>query len=385
MFSIIKKSSSPHFSRNQINKTKFSVLLTALFVISACGGGGGSSSNSSDGPASLNLTANPLSVAEGESTQITWQALNSVSCRAEGTWTSETTPAGQITVGPLNRTTSFTMSCLGKEGGPITESVTVVVDSSPPSPSPSITLTASPSNINANESSTIRWTTSNADSCAAVGGWSNSTSANGSQLIASIPNTNTYSLRCTGPGGSVTESVNVVVNNVPPPPAPSLNLSADDLMIEANESTTIRWNTNNADTCTADGGWSASTNPNSQQLISSIPSTTTYSMTCIGAGGSVTESITITVIQTTLGTVELSWDTPTTNEDGSALTDLDSYTIYYGTNQNNLNQIININNAGITTYVFNNLPAATYYFSVTANDGSNNESARSNIASKVIR
>jgi len=276
------------------------------------------------------------------------------------------------------------MSCLGKEGGPISESITVMVDGSPPSPSPNLTLSASPNRVNANGSSTISWSTNNADSCVALGGWSNRTNANNSQFINSIPSTTTYSMRCTGPGGTVTESVNVIVNNVPPTPGPTLSLTADDLIVDANGSTTIRWTTNNADACAADGGWSARTSPNNQQFISTIPTTSTYSMTCIGPGGSVTESVTITVNQTSSGSVDLSWQAPTTNEDGSPLTDLSGYIIYYGTNQNNLNQIINVNTAGVTTYVINNLPAATYYFSITALDNSNNESSRSNIASKVI-
>lgn len=366
-------------------KLKLLALLAFLFIISACGGGSGSSSNSTSGVASLNLSANPLSIAQGESTVISWQALNSVSCRAEGNWTTEIRPAGQASVGPLDKTTTYTMSCLGKEGGPISETITIIVDGTPASPSPSLTLTASPSRINANDSSTISWSTNNADSCVALGGWSSKTSANNTQFISSIPSTTTYSMRCTGPGGTVSESVSIVVNNIPPAPAPRLNLTADDLILDANASTTIRWTTSNADTCSADGGWSARTNPNSQQFISTIPRTSSYSMTCVGTGGSVTETVTITVNQITSGTVEISWEAPTTSEDGSALTDMAGYTIYYGTNQNNLNQIININNAGTTSYVFNNLTAATYYFSITAKDNSNNESARSNIASKVIR
>jgi hypothetical protein len=108
-------------------------------------------------------------------------------------------------------------------------------------------------------------------------------------------------------------------------------------------------------------------------------------MTCIGLGGTISDSVTITANQITSGSVELIWEAPTTNEDGSVLTDLSGYTIYYGTNQNNLNQIIDINTTGITTYTINNLPAATYYFTLTATDTSNNESAQSNLASKVIR
>ena len=100
-----------------------------------------------------------------------------------------------------------------------------------------------------------------------------------------------------------------------------------------------------------------------------------------------TESITVAANgisdNDNFGIVELNWSAPTTNQNGTLLTDLASYKIYYGTSQNNLTNIANVD-AGLTTYSINNLTAGTYYFSISAIDMSGNESTRSNIAAKVV-
>jgi fibronectin type 3 domain-containing protein len=83
------------------------------------------------------------------------------------------------------------------------------------------------------------------------------------------------------------------------------------------------------------------------------------------------------------GTATLSWNAPTTNADGTPLTDLAGYKVYYGTASRTYSQNIDVGN--VTTYAVNNLTdGATYYFAVTAYDTSSNESAYSNEASKTI-
>ena len=69
----------------------------------------------------------------------------------------------------------------------------------------------------------------------------------------------------------------------------------------------------------------------------------------------------------------LSWDAPSTNEDGTPLTDLAGYKIYYGTASGNYTQNIDVGN--VTTYPVTNLTdGLTYYFVVTAYNTPRNES-----------
>jgi len=70
----------------------------------------------------------------------------------------------------------------------------------------------------------------------------------------------------------------------------------------------------------------------------------------------------VTVSQTALGSVTLSWGAPTENADGSPLTDLAGYKIFYGKSSGIYNNEIRIDNPGLTTYVVENLLPDTYYF-----------------------
>jgi hypothetical protein len=77
-------------------------------------------------------------------------------------------------------------------------------------------------------------------------------------------------------------------------------------------------------------------------------------------------AFTVTVSPSGQGSVVLNWLPPTENDDGSSLTNLGSYRIYYGTSPEELNSTIDINNPGLTSYVVGNLSPDTYYFAATA-------------------
>jgi hypothetical protein len=85
------------------------------------------------------------------------------------------------------------------------------------------------------------------------------------------------------------------------------------------------------------------------------------------------------------GSATLSWTPPTLNSDGSPLTNLAGFKVYWGTSQNNLASSATINNPGITSYMVENLVPGTYFFATTAFNSSGTESDRSNTASKTIQ
>jgi len=94
-------------------------------------------------------------------------------------------------------------------------------------------------------------------------------------------------------------------------------------------------------------------------------------------------SITVADVQT--GSATLRWTPPTLNEDGSPITNLRGYRVYYGTSSTNLSTVLELANPGLTSAVVENLSPATWYFAVKAYNTANVESALSNIASKTIR
>jgi len=85
------------------------------------------------------------------------------------------------------------------------------------------------------------------------------------------------------------------------------------------------------------------------------------------------------------GSATLAWQPPTQNTNGSMLTNLAGYHIYYGTAPNNLAQTVNVPNPGVTRYVMSGLVAATWYFQMTAYDKNGMESPPTGIQSVVMR
>jgi hypothetical protein len=85
-----------------------------------------------------------------------------------------------------------------------------------------------------------------------------------------------------------------------------------------------------------------------------------------------------------VGSAVISWLAPTTNTDGTALTNLAGFYIHYGTKKASLDHRIVINTVGISNYVVDNLTSGTYYFSVSSYTKTGVESDPSKIVSKTI-
>jgi hypothetical protein len=93
----------------------------------------------------------------------------------------------------------------------------------------------------------------------------------------------------------------------------------------------------------------------------------------------------ITVADMSIGAASLTWTPPTANTDGSALVNLAGYRIAYGASATQLTQIIQIANAGLSSYLVENLARGTYYFTVRAYTSSGAESADSNVVTKNVQ
>ena len=97
------------------------------------------------------------------------------------------------------------------------------------------------------------------------------------------------------------------------------------------------------------------------------------------------QAFSVTVSQTALGNVTLSWVAPTQDSDGTPLMDLAGYKICYGTSSQNYSHEININSPGMTTYVMDNLVPDTYYFAATSFNASGVESDFSREAVRTVK
>ena len=93
----------------------------------------------------------------------------------------------------------------------------------------------------------------------------------------------------------------------------------------------------------------------------------------------------INVLAIATGSATVSWTPPTTNTDGSTLTDLTGYRVVYGRGSNELSESASINNAGLSTYTINNLSTGAWFFAVYAINSAGVESDISNVATKTIQ
>jgi len=103
----------------------------------------------------------------------------------------------------------------------------------------------------------------------------------------------------------------------------------------------------------------------------------TYQLSCSGSGGNALAMTTVT-----LRSAALSWTAPTQNVDGSALTNLSGYKVYWGSSPRTYSSSASVS-GGATTFT-TNLAPGTWYFAVTAVDSTGAESAKSNELSKTV-
>ena len=80
--------------------------------------------------------------------------------------------------------------------------------------------------------------------------------------------------------------------------------------------------------------------------------------------------------------VSLAWDAPSTNTDGSALTNLGGYKIHYGSSPGNYTGVLDVGLRG--SYSLSDLAPGTYYFTVTAYNRNGSESESSNEVNKTV-
>jgi hypothetical protein len=120
--------------------------------------------------------------------------------------------------------------------------------------------------------------------------------------------------------------------------------------------------------CTASGGWTGAKAAQGTQTVT-VSATTTYTLDCTGG----------------TAPAVVSWTPPTTNTDGSTLTDLASYKLYNAATMGAVGNATPVTiPAPASTYTVAGLPAGTRYFGIKAVNAAGVESDMSGLASKLI-
>lgn len=172
-----------------------------------CNGVGGSQAASASVTAiatppapTVSITVSPTSITLGHSSTLTWSSTNATACTASGNWSGAQTVSGSETLTPqANGTDTYTLTCAGGGGsGAGTATLTVTAP-----PAPTVTLSISPASVALGQGATLTWTSSNAQSCTASGGWSGVEATSGSATeTPTAAGSITYTLTCSAPGAA---------------------------------------------------------------------------------------------------------------------------------------------------------------------------------------
>lgn len=338
-----------------------------------------------DEDVSVDISAEPMTITEGESAELSWESENADSCEASDGWSGDKDTSGSETVSPTE-TTTYTITCEG-DGESDSDSVTVTVNEDEPD-DVTVDITANPSTITEGGSSELTWNSENADTCTASNGWTGDKAVDGMQTV-SPTTTTTYAIECEGDGGTASDSVTVTVNAAEPETGtlivrkvvirddgdttattsfsfevnddaavafeadgengmtvdvgtydivetavegftttynnctdvavaegeteictitnndvedaeePTVSITASRTNVfegSANEATTtLSWDSTNADSCVASNGWSGDKGVDGSETVTPT-ATTTYAIECTGDGGTAQDSVTVNFV-----------------------------------------------------------------------------------------
>jgi hypothetical protein len=76
---------------------------------------------------------------------------------------------------------------------------------------PTVTLAASSTSVQTGGNVTLTWSSTDTKTCAASGGWSGSRAVSGAMMVGPLNAAATYTLTCSGDGGTAADSVDVAI------------------------------------------------------------------------------------------------------------------------------------------------------------------------------
>jgi len=240
----------------------------------------------------VRFSATPSSIADGQSSTLSWNVANATSVSISGVG-SGLNAQGTATVSPT-ATTTYTLTAGGSSGQSVTATVTVTVGASKPS---IVRFGASPISIAKGASSLLSWTTTGA-ATVTINNGVGSVPVNGSQNV-SPTTTTTYTLTATGADGvsSVSAAVTVTVAGTPAAPVQILTFSANPPFSPADGfPVVLTWTTQNATSVILTGtGVPGGSQPVNGSVTVYPTTDTIYTLTAYGPGGPVNSTANVNV------------------------------------------------------------------------------------------
>ncbi|MEO8307654.1 MAG: GDSL-type esterase/lipase family protein [Pseudomonadota bacterium] len=270
----------------------------------------------------VSLSANPTSIVSGSTTQLSWSSSNATSCTASGDWSGTKGASGTATTAAISTNSTFVLTCSGSGGN--ASATTAVMVAVPP---PTVSLSANPTSIVSGNTTQLSWSSSNATSCTASGGWSGTKGTSGTATTVALSATTSFGLNCSGAGGNATATTQVNVTAPPPPqappPPPTVTLTSSAATVIRGGTIQLSWTATNVQSCIATGSWSGTKDITGTETSSAIQGPATFTLVCQGPAGTSTGAVDVAVTQppptvtisaspTTLdagGRAQLTWST----------------------------------------------------------------------------
>ena len=282
---------------------------TTTYILTATNASGGSRMSSVtvtviDQP-TASITANPTTIIEGQSSILSWNCTNADSIFIDhGVGAVELSESYEVRP---SVTTTYTITATNAYGS-ATDAVTITVNNLP-----LVSIGALPEIIAGGQTTTLSWSSFNADSVEIDNGVGvQIPNASGSQVVAPTETT-TYTITGTNAFGTRTASVMVTVG-IPP----TVSLSVSQPTITEGQATTLSWSSTGASNVRIDQGIGNVTATGTLEVSPAV--TTEYTILAVSPFGSSQQSVTVMVnrlpmvsISATPGTItpgdpcEISW------------------------------------------------------------------------------
>jgi len=342
-------------------------------------------------PPSVAFSASAATVTTGESVLLTWAATNADQCVASGDWAGVLATEGFRQSVALTGNVRFGITCAGLGGTAYRELPVAVMD--PPAPAePVAELPQEQPGEHPGLESGPGGESGGEETVTVV--LPPEETGSGSEPVAELPQEQPgeHPGIESGPGGESggEETVAVVLPpeetgsgsepvETAPAPSPTVSLGASEYAISKGGSVTLDWSTTEADQCDASGGWAGSRPVTGPETVGPLETSTTFTLSCTGAGGTAMAMLSVSVN----GAVVLRWQAPTEHEDGTPITALQAYRIYYGSHSGHY---VNYDEIGaeIDSEYSLQLPPGDYFIAMTAIGLDGQESAYSNEVYKVV-
>ncbi|MGH8178978.1 MAG: PKD domain-containing protein [Steroidobacter sp.] len=121
-----------------------------------------------------------------------------------------------------------------------------------PTTPPTISLTAAQNLIQEGQSTELTWSSTNATTCSASGGWTGQLAVSGTQSTGPLSTTTTFTLGCSGTGGASQSSTVVTIQ----PIQSSVTLVATPRVLRGAQTSQLTWTSTGVSACEALGAWS---------------------------------------------------------------------------------------------------------------------------------